>query len=205
MKTIGVVIPAHEARFGNGMLTRALDSVQAQTHKADEIYLQVDGWGNGAGATRQKGLLRAAEDLVAFIDSDDEWLPYHLETLRQPFEADPDVILTYSWFEPVGQVDPFKTGDGRSFLGLPFNPHTPHHTTVTTMVDREVALAVGGFPTNGEGSTPACGNEDWIFLLRMCEYAITYQKKIFHIPRRTWRWHNGHGGNSGGLPGRGDA
>ena len=202
-KTISVVIPTHPGR--EKLLERALASVHAQTVQPDEIIVELDKHGHGAAITRQAGLDKAIGGLVAFLDSDDEMMPEHLATLREPFLHDPTVIMTFSWFEAVGQPDPFRTGDGRSFLGLPFDIYHPHHTTVTTMVSRWAARAVDGFPLGGEGSTPGCLNEDWIFLLRMCEYARDYDQKILHIPRRTWRWHNGHGGNTSGRPGRGDA
>ena len=198
---VTVVIPVHRARLKGGLLDRALASVWAQTLAPAQVIVQVDTEGEGAGATRQKGLEAAKTSLVAFLDSDDEFLPTHLQDLVAVMDADPDCIMAYSWFESVGAPDPFA---GSGHFGKPFNPATPHHTTVTTMVDREVALKVGGFPTRGEGSTPGCLNDDWIFLLRMCRFAVENHRPITHLAKRTWRWHH-HGNNTSGKPGRGDA
>lgn len=197
MSNVTVVIPTHPGRPGK-LLTRAIDSVLAQTVKPEGLLVSVDVHGRGAGATRNRGLRQSQTLYTAFLDSDDEFLPRHLEVLLHAMEADNDAIMAFSWFEAVGMVDPL------GHFGLPFNPATPHHTTVTTMVLTEVAQDVGGFPEGGEGSTAACLNDDWIFLLRMCEYAVKHRRKIIHVPERTWRYHS-HGGNSSGKHGQGDA
>jgi len=203
MSDITVVIPTHPGRDVN-MLARAIHSVWAQTRKPDVVIVSQDLERRGAGHTRNKGLFAANTTYTAFLDSDDELLPDHLDTLWQAMEADRATIMAYSWFEPVGMPDPL------GHFGLPFNIETPHHTTVTTMVDTYAAQAAGGFPEQGEGSTDGCLNDDWIFLLRMCEYAKqgvgAYGEpgKIVHVPKKTWRYH-GHSSNTSGKPGRGDA
>ncbi len=47
------------------------------------------------------GLLHAKSELIAFLDSDDEYLPDHLKELVSPFEADPslDFVLGSFVFE----------------------------------------------------------------------------------------------------------
>lgn len=199
--SIAVVIPTHPERLRNGLLDRAVASVWTQTLAPSQLIVEIGN--DGAGAVRQRGLesVHHRHDRVAFLDSDDEFLPTHLADLSAVMDADPDCIMAYSWFEPVGSGDPFATS---GHFGKPFNPATPHHTTVTTMVDRSTALEVGGFPTAGEGGTDHCLNDDWIFLLRMCEFAVKHGKRITHLPKRTWRWHH-HSGNTSGKPGRGDS
>lgn len=199
--SISVVIPAHPARIANGMLQRAIDSVKAQTRQPDELIVIVDYLGKGAGWCRQVGLRGATSKRVAFLDSDDEFLPPHLEKLEKVMEADNDCIMAYSWFEAVSGPDPFE---GAGHFGKPFDPRLPHHTTVTTMVDWETALYVGGFPTAGEGASPQCSNEDWIFLLRMAALAADEGLHITHLPERTWRYHI-HSNNTSGKHGQGDA
>jgi len=183
------------------MLDRALASVRSQTRQPDEVIVILDTERRGAGWAKQKGLRAASGRYVALLDSDDEFLPTHLQKLEQVMDADLDCILAYSWFEPVGGPDPFaKSGH----FGKPFNPATPHHTTTTVMVRRGAAIAAGGFPTAGEGATAACLNDDWIFVLRMSDYAVQWNHHITHLPERTWKWHL-HGMNSSGKPGQGDA
>lgn len=197
MIDITVVIPTHRGR-DHDILMRAIGSVNRQTLRPDVLDVTYDTRKRGAGYTRNQGLFASRTTLTAFLDSDDEFLPEHLEVLHKAFEADERVIMAFSWFEPVGMPDPL------GHFGLPFNPATPHHTTVTTMVATDVAQQVGGFPEAEEGSSAHCLNDDWIFLLRMCEYATAYDFKIVHIPQKTWRYHN-HGGNTSGKPTQGDA
>jgi len=194
---ISVIIPTHPGRSWE-LLGRAVKSVHDQILQPREVIIPQDVDHEGAGATRSRGLFAANGVYTAFLDSDDEFLPHHLSTLHSVMSVDPDIIMAFTWFEAVGMPDPL------GHFGLPFDPAHPHHTTVTTMVQTEVAWSVGGFPSGGEGSTAACLNDDWIFLLKMCEYAVKYNKKIVHIPQRTWRYH-GHQGNTSGKPTQGDA
>jgi glycosyltransferase involved in cell wall biosynthesis len=195
--SVTVVIPTHPGRSWE-LLGRAIKSVHEQTLQPRQIVVANDLHGYGAGATRNDGLNQAHSTYTAFLDSDDEFLPDHLNELAHVMDSDKDIIMAFSWFEAVGMPDPL------GHFGLPFDPAHPHHTTVTTMVDTDIARWVGGFPTSGEGGTAGCLNDDWIFLLRMCEYAVKNNKKIVHLPKRTWRYH-GHAGNTSGKPTQGDA
>ena len=195
--SITVVIPTHPGR-GRNLLDRAVASVWNQTLPAANLIISVDTQHQGAGATRQRGLEASQTEFTAFLDSDDEFLPDHLATLHEVISSDPDCIMAFSWFEAVGMQDPL------GHFGLPFDPAHPYHTTVTTLVRTSVAKEVGGFPTQFEGASPGCLNDDWIYELRMCEYAVKYNKKIIHVPKRTWRYY-GHSNNSSGKPGQGDA
>lgn len=194
---VSVVIPTHMGRKSD-LLNRAVASVLTQTHHPRQIIISVDTYGKGAGDTRQRGLERSSSPLTAFLDSDDEFKPEHLAVLHDVMVGDPNIIMAFSWFDAVGMSDPL------GHFGLPFDPAHPHHTTVTTMVNTKVALEVGGFPREGEGGTAMCLNDDWIFLLRMCKYAVDNDKKIVHVPQRTWRYHQ-HGMNTSGRSTQGDA
>jgi glycosyltransferase involved in cell wall biosynthesis len=54
-----------------------------------------------AGAARNFALKRTKTPLVAYLDSDDEWLPGKLELQRRLIEARPDVVLCCSDFGEV--------------------------------------------------------------------------------------------------------
>ncbi|MFQ3220674.1 MAG: glycosyltransferase involved in cell wall biosynthesis [Paraglaciecola sp.] len=103
MKKISVIIPLYNrAHF----LKRALDCVLAQTYKNIEVILVDDGstdstkeivdqlndkysfkidyfyqLNSGAAIARQTGVTHATGGLIAFLDSDDLWLDYYLETM----------------------------------------------------------------------------------------------------------------------------
>jgi glycosyltransferase involved in cell wall biosynthesis len=53
---------------------------------------------SGAGKARNRGLQVARNPLVAFLDSDDEWMPGKLELQRALMQARPDVLFCFSNF-----------------------------------------------------------------------------------------------------------
>lgn len=192
---VTVVIPAHPARVRNGMLRRALDSVWCQTFLPAAVSVAVDTRHEGAAKTRQRALDAVSTPLVAFLDSDDELLPQHLQRLVETREA-LGASFVYSWFEPVG-----FGRDPLGHFGIPFNPHAPHHTTMTVLCDTHVAQEIG-FTQQPAGSTVA--NDDWYFILDYCKIAIERGLLMTHLAERTWRYHF-HGQNSSGMPHKGDA
>ena len=94
---VAVVIPVRDRAQ---LLPRALDSVLAQTLKPDEIVVVDDGSEDGAdllveerypavrlasqrargvSAARNRGIAETSAEWLAFLDSDDEWLPEKLQ------------------------------------------------------------------------------------------------------------------------------
>lgn len=192
---VTVVIPAHPARVRNGMLQRALDSVWAQTLLPEAVSVAVDIVGEGAAKTRQRALNAVETPYVAFLDSDDEFLPQHLQRLRETQEQ-LGASFVFSWYEPVG-----FGSDPLGHFGLPFNPHAPHHTTSVILCETHVAKEIG-FTQQPPGSTVA--NDDWWFTLNYCKVAIERGLLMTHLAERTWRYHF-HGQNTSGMTHLGDA
>jgi cellulose synthase/poly-beta-1,6-N-acetylglucosamine synthase-like glycosyltransferase len=191
LDSITVVIPVHPERVRNGMLERALSSVRSQTLPADEIIVVEDHEGQGAARTRHQGLMEVTSEWVAFLDSDDEFLPRHLERLMacaQETEAD----FVYSWYKIKGASDPMPNRFGKAW-----NPDKPALTTITVMVKTQLAQRVGFHPDPNRVKN---SGEDMMFV-RGCN---SLGAKIVHLPERTWVWHH-HGGNTSGLNTRGDA
>ena len=116
--TVSIVIPTFNRE---ALLPRALDSVGAQTFGDWEIVLVDDGstdrtpdvvapyakrWndrlvhiqqGNaGVGAARNRGIDAARGTFVAFLDSDDEFLPNKLERQLALFRLRPKLGMVYS-------------------------------------------------------------------------------------------------------------
>jgi len=201
--TITVVTPTHPARVRNGMLLRAQQSVWAQTLLPDAHAVAYDLDREGAAATRQRALMMASTDFVAFLDSDDFFFADHLEQLmnhQQKTGAD----YVYSWFKVFqetpwgGQLLEHDPIFPSTHFTRPFDPESPIETTITTLVRTELAKEVGFKPLN-RGHDINSG-EDRYFTLNCLEKGA----KISHLVKKTWGWSH-HGANTSGLPTKGDA
>lgn len=192
---ITVAIPTHPARGNTSdpgtLLGRAFASVRAQTvQPKGGVSIACDLDGQGAARTRQRALDEVETEFVSFLDSDDYWYPNHLEThWRLLTESGADVA--YSWW---GGNRPFPESTHR---GLVFNPLTPHHITMTLTVRTSLAKAAG---FNDKPLHLDWAGEDWLFILRLCELGA----RFVGTGEETWHYAV-HGGNTSGLPNRGDA
>lgn len=113
---VSVVIPAYQC---SEVIARAIDSVVAQTYRDFEIILVNDGSpdtneleaavapyaaqvrylkqeNRGPGGARNAGVLASRGKYVAFLDSDDAWLPHHLARQVGMLQADPSLDLVYA-------------------------------------------------------------------------------------------------------------
>lgn len=206
---VTVAIPTHPARGNTSdpgtLLGRAVASVRAQTVQPQGgVSIACDLNGDGAAKTRQRALDEVGTEFVSFLDSDDYWYPHHLAThvrLLSGVDASVDPLsvdtaywadVAYSWW---GGNRPFPESSHR---GLAFNPETPHHITMTLTVRTSLAKAAG-FGT--EALNPEWAGEDWHFILRLCELGA----RFVGTGEETWFYDSFHGGNTSGLPHRGDA
>jgi glycosyltransferase involved in cell wall biosynthesis len=181
------------------MFNSAMESVAAQTHPAAAVSVAVDVDRQGAAPTRQRALEAVQTPWVAFLDSDDLFLPRHLELLSKHAQ-DTAADFVYSWFQVL-------TKDGRviddpifpitHYLN-PFDPDDPIETTITTLVRTELAQQVG-FVALDRGHDVNSG-EDRRFTLECMKAGAS----ISHLVRRTWLYRH-HGQNTSGLPTKGDA
>lgn len=190
---VTVAIPTHLRRISNGMLGHAIESVAAQSLPAVGVTIGLDTERLGAGHARGKALSMVRSPWVAFLDSDDQFLPEHLRVLMDGArEHDADYV--YSYYVRSRGGDPLRS------FGRVFDPASPHQTTMTVLVKTDLAQSVG-FPDPIGLVTPdrLYAGEDWAFTLGCVEAGA----KIVHVPQETWFW-NRHSGNSSGIPGRGD-
>lgn len=187
---ITVCIAAHPARLRSGLLARATASVYAQTLQPEVILICNDKDRKGAGWNRQMLLEMVDTEWIAWIDSDDYWDPEHLEKLYR-VAVETDSVYVFSWFhgnDPLGH------------MGLPFNPCTPHHTTMNVLVRTDIAKEAG-FPDSAPGRF---SNEDFAFIVSVAKIACERGLKMTHLAEKTWTYASGHG-NSSGKAGQGDA
>jgi glycosyltransferase involved in cell wall biosynthesis len=187
MASVSVIIPAYNRA---GIIGRAIDSVLAQTFDDLEILVIDDGStddtvatvrsigddrirciecksNRGAGAARNKGIREARGKYVAFLDSDDEWLPEKLQrqvTLMESLPEDWGIsctgakILKDGCRETVVTPNPNKAGNvyRHYVFGRIYTP------TPTLMLRREVFDRVGCFDDK------LWRGQDVELLLRVC-------------------------------------
>jgi hypothetical protein len=165
---IAVVIPVHNRR---SMLERALESVWAQHPSLPAEILVVDDQStdaspdiaatlgatvlrmpirSGPNAARNVAIAHTAQPWLAFLDSDDEWLPHHLDTLWQ-IRGDHALIGAAQIRQIADRPEYEFAGSMRRapwVLASPAPALFPGNviTTSSTLVSRQAVLDAGSFP-----------------------------------------------------------
>ena len=198
--TVSVIIPTWNRA---SLLARALDSVDRQTRPPEEIIVVDDGStddtvalvrsrvtppklisqpNRGVSAARNAGIRAAAGEWVAFLDSDDEWLPEKLE--RQLAALGPETVLCHTdeiWIRRGRRVNPMqkhRKSGGRIFeRSLPLCAISPS----AALVRRDLFDVVGLF----DECLPAC--EDYDLWLR-----VTSRYPVLYIDEPLVMKHGGH-------------
>ena len=208
--SVSVITPVHVGRLAGPMLRMATESVYSQTRPVEAHIVTIDTNREGAAATRQRALDSVTTDWVACLDSDDVFLPKHIEWLmKHAQETGADFV--YSWFKVLQQ---FANGTTQilehdpvfpitHYLN-PFDPKDPIETTITVLVRTELAKQVG-YKALDRGHDSNSG-EDRHFTMGCLEAGA----KISHLVRKSWLWRhhqlpNGQPGNTSGLPTKGDS
>ena len=183
MHNVSVVIPTYNRR---DTLARALDSVFGQTQPASEVIVIDDGstdgsdsWlceyypqvhllkqtNQGVSAARNHGIRAAKGDWIAFLDSDDAWMPKKLESQLEALKASVDMRLCHTeeiWIRNgrrVNQMKKHQKSGGWIFERcLDLCCISPS----SALVKREIFDELGDF----DESLPAC--EDYDLWLRIC-------------------------------------
>ncbi len=190
MNTVSVIIPSYNRA---AHLERALRSVLGQTSPADEIIVVDDGStdnthelvagigqsiqycyqvNKGVSAARNRGIQQASSQWLAFLDSDDEWLPDKLAK-QQAFtrqHTSSQIIHTDEiWIRNgirVNSMDKHRKFGGDIFMQcLPLCAISPSSVMIKKTVFDEVGLF--------DETLPAC--EDYDMWLRICQrYQVDY-------------------------------
>ncbi len=199
---VSVVIPAYNRA---DLLCRAIASVVAQDFSdfellviddasTEDLRAVVERFGdprlrcvrqpqNGGVATaRNRGIVEARAPLVAFLDSDDEWLPGKLSVqVAAMDDAPPRVGLIHT-----GLIE--KGSDGTDTVFEPpasdnvwsgiLHSNIVHYGTSSVMIRRDVIDTTGGF----DETLPAIEDWDlWIRIARFFEFrALPQPLMIYH-------------------------
>ncbi len=183
MFKVAVIIPTHNRA---SLLPRAIKSVLAQTHAANEIIVVDDGStdetqnlienkypqvknikqeNNGVSAARNTGINNSSSDWICLLDSDDSWQADKLERQAQLLRGNPDYLICHTnetWYRN-GKI--LNQGKKHEKLGGQIFQHCLPLCVISpssVMINKQVFNDVGLFDEN----LPAC--EDYDMWLRIC-------------------------------------
>ena len=194
-----------------GLVARAIDSALAQRGVALELIVVDDGSSDatpavlagygerivavrqspsGRSVARNTGIARARGQWIAFLDSDDAWLPDKIARQLAFHEANPDVAMSAHGLErvhPDGRSEPLAPRQTDADLRESFLAIADHFAFVPSavMVRAEVAREVGGFDPQFDGT------EDLAFAL-----AVAQRHQVAVLPECLTRYYL-HAGQTG--------
>jgi glycosyltransferase involved in cell wall biosynthesis len=199
---ISVVIPSFNRLT---FLIQALDSVFLQNSRVDEVIVVDDGSNDGTAerieqlfpevilltqpnlgvsAARNHGIKTAKSRWIALLDSDDQWLPDKISTIRRAQLEFPQYSLIHSneiWIRHGVRVNAMKkhqkTGGWIFRNCLPLCVISPS----AAVIHRKVFDQAGYF----DESLPAC--EDYDLWLRIC-----HQMPVYYIDKPLIYKYGGH-------------
>ena len=173
-----VIIPVYN---GGKFIDNAISSVMSQTYSDYELIIVNDGSidntatvlekyeGNpkitvisqengGVSKARNNGISHAKGSHIVFLDADDEWEKYHLETMSKLIDKYPSARL-YGTFtrtelvngDVISECNFFKDKDEDVFLDDFFEEYhkdksAKMFTVITTCISAEAIKKAGGFP-----------------------------------------------------------
>ena len=144
---VSVIIPTYNRGW---ILKEAIDSVLAQDFRDFELIVVDDGstddtgqileaYGQdmtvyrqanmGVSAARNRGIAAATGRLIAFLDSDDLWLPRKLSSQIDFFNSNPDAVIN-------------QTEEIWIRNGVRVNPKTRHHKISGMIFERSLGLCL---------------------------------------------------------------
>jgi len=160
---VSVILPTYQRRE---LLKRAVASVLAQTYRDFELIVIDDGsadgthealapvadrltyrWqpNRGVAAARNAGLKLARGEIIAFLDSDDRWLPDHLAVVTEVLARHPEAVMATTAPRKVmaGTAQP---EDASLFDPLPTQFFANAFGYISCVaVRREAVMVTGGF------------------------------------------------------------
>ena len=185
---VSVIIPTYNRSW---VIKEAIDSVLAQDYKDFELIVVDDGStdhtsevldsyrndikvfsqkNKGVSAARNRGIAEASGKFIAFLDSDDLWLPQKLTVQIEFFNQTPDALICQTeevWIRNGLRVNPRKRHKKPS--GMIFKPSLELClvSPSAVMIRRSLFDRVGGF----DEALPAC--EDYDLWLRIsCRFPV---------------------------------
>ncbi len=191
---VSIIMPCFNAEK---FLRRAIDSVLAQSYatwellitddrslddslsiaqnyaKGDNrIFVFTNEYARGAAGSRNTSLDHAQGRFIAFLDSDDQWKPFHLEERIQHM-LENNYAFTYSWFERIDEN------------AQPLRPHTLRRTKTSyrsLLTDCIIGCLVAIYDAEKIGILHMPNMQKrqdfgmWLQILKKTDYAYCYPK-----------------------------
>jgi len=186
--TVSVVVPTYNRGW---IINEAIDSVLSQDRDGFELIVVDDGStdntqeivssyrdrikvikqeNKGVSAARNKGIVSSSGTHIAFLDSDDLWLPGKLETQLDFFRSNPDALICQTeeiWVRNGRRVNPGKRHKKVSGFFFEKSLELCMVSPSAVMMKRDLFNMSGLF----DETLPAC--EDYDMWLRInCRYQI---------------------------------
>ena len=185
---VSVIIPTYNRGW---IIHEAIDSVLAQDYTEFELIVVDDGSSDhtsdvldsyrnvikvlsqqnkGVSAARNRGIAKASGKFIAFLDSDDLWLPQKLSRQVEFFNTTPDALICQTeevWIRNGLRANPKKRHKKPS--GMIFEPSLALClvSPSAVMIRRSLLEIVGNF----DETLPAC--EDYDLWLRIsCRFPV---------------------------------
>jgi glycosyltransferase involved in cell wall biosynthesis len=197
--TVSVVIPTYNRGW---ILKEAIDSVLSQDCDCFELIVVDDGStdntqeilssyrdrikvirqeNKGVSAARNKGIDSSSGTYIAFLDSDDLWLPGKLETQLEFFRNNPDALICQTeeiWVRTGRRVNPGKRHKKVSGFFFEKSLELCMVSPSAVMMKSDLFDKSGLF----DETLPAC--EDYDMWLRInCRYPIHLIDTLFIVKR----------------------
>ncbi|MCP4481627.1 MAG: glycosyltransferase [bacterium] len=198
MPLISIIIPTYNRAL---LLKEAIDSVLSQTFQNFELIIIDDGStdntknickehqsiryiyqnNQGVSAARNKGIALASAKFIAFLDSDDLWLPMKLEKQLKFFSNNPQTLITQTnekWLRDGKIISQKKHHQKKSENIFERSLASCLISPSTIMVRKKIFEEVGLF----DERLPAC--EDYDLWLRITyKYSVPLIKDELTIKR----------------------
>lgn len=200
---VSVIIPTYNRAH---LIERALDSVLAQTYENMDIIVVDDAsiddteavvrrysdsriryvrhdQNQGGSAARNSGIRLAKGEYIAFLDSDDEWVPEKVQRHLDVFQTHPEYHVVYSAVKNVYPDGTFRIRQHDGPEGEIFDQLMVRNVVGPTsafVIKRECFARVGGF----DESLPSA--QDYDMWLRLAKH---YRFKRIPEPLVIYYWH----------------
>ena len=168
----------------DGSTDNSINLVKEFEDRRITIISQVN---QGVSVARNTGIEKAKYDYIAFLDADDEWEPFYLQTqvnLIQDYPTCDVFACAYQFRTYKGDLKPIKlskmpfsgeTGILTNYFTVASCSHPPLWTSAVT-AKKEALLSVGGFLLGVKAG------EDLLMWARLAvKYAIAYNKNSLSI------------------------